>query len=41
VEIGLRGPDYIEISSGLQEGEEVVISETSAFRNRPEIEISN
>ncbi|MFC2115674.1 efflux RND transporter periplasmic adaptor subunit [Bacteroidota bacterium] len=41
VTVGLRGSDYIEIRSGLQAGEEVVVSETDEFRNRPEIDISN
>jgi HlyD family secretion protein len=41
VEIGLRGNDYVEIRSGLRAGEEVIISSTAEFRNRPEIEISH
>lgn len=41
VGVGLRGTDYIEISSGLEAGDNVVISETTEFRNRPEIDISN
>ena len=41
VEVGLRGTNYIEITSGLKAGDEVVISQTTEFRNRPEIVISN
>ncbi len=41
VEVGLRGTDFIEITSGLEIGDEVVISETTEFRNRPEIVIGN
>jgi len=41
VEAGLRGENFTEIRSGLEAGEEVVISQTTEFRNRPEIEISN
>jgi HlyD family secretion protein len=41
VEIGLRGLDYVEIRSGLKEGDRVIVSETAEFRNRPEIDISN
>jgi HlyD family secretion protein len=41
VGLGLRGNDFVEIRSGLRAGEEVIVSETSEFRNRPEIDISN
>ena len=41
VVVGLRGQDYIEIRSGIQAGEEVIVSETDEFRNRPEIDISH
>jgi len=41
VTVGMRGLDYIEIISGLDAGDQVVVSETAEFRNRPEIEVSN
>jgi len=41
VGVGLRGKNFIEITSGLEAGDEVVISQTTEFRNRPEIVISN
>ena len=41
VTVGMRGLDYIEIISGLEAGDQVVVSETAEFRNRPEIEVSN
>jgi HlyD family secretion protein len=39
VELGMRGLEYIEILSGLKAGDEVVVSETTEFRNKPEIDI--
>lgn len=39
IQLGMKGLDYVEIVSGLQKGEEVVTSETSEFRNKPEIDI--
>ena len=39
VELGMRGLDYVEIKSGLGAGDEVVVSETTEFRNQPEIDI--
>lgn len=41
VNVGMRGLEYIEIRSGLQVGDEIIVSETDEFRNRPEIEISH
>jgi HlyD family secretion protein len=41
VNFGMRGLDYSEISSGIQVGDRVIISDVAAFRGRPEIEIIN
>lgn len=41
VNFGMRGLDHSEISSGVQVGDKVIISDVSAFRGRPEIEIVN
>jgi HlyD family secretion protein len=39
VETGLAGDEYIEIISGLSDGEQVIISEVASFRRMNEIEI--
>ncbi|MBE0654525.1 MAG: HlyD family efflux transporter periplasmic adaptor subunit [Bacteroidales bacterium] len=39
VVFGLQGTDYIEIVSGLKEGDEVITSDISPFRHMKEIEI--
>jgi len=39
--IGMRGPDYVEIRSGADSGDIVVVSDLSSFRNRPEVEFIN
>jgi len=36
---GLRSKDYIEIKEGLKPGDEIIISDVSSFRNKPEIEL--
>jgi len=41
VSYGMRGLDHSEISSGVQVGDKVIISDVAAFRGRPEIEIIN
>ncbi len=41
VNFGMRGLDHSEISSGIQVGDKVIISDVTAFRGRPEIEILN
>lgn len=41
VDFGMRGLDYTEISSGIQVGDRVIISDVSAFRGRPEMDIIN
>ena len=41
VNYGMRGLDYSVISSGIQVGDKVIISDVSAFRGRPEIAIIN
>jgi HlyD family secretion protein len=41
VDFGMRGLDHSEISSGIQVGERVIISDVAAFRGRPEIDIVN
>jgi len=41
VNFGMRGLDYSEISSGIQVGDKVIISDIAAFRGRPEIDILN
>ena len=41
VSLGMKGPEYIEIISGIDSGEKVVISDISSFRNRPEVEFIN
>jgi HlyD family secretion protein len=41
VDFGMRGMEYTEISSGIQVGDRVIISDVSAFRGRPEIAIIN
>jgi len=41
VDFGMRGLEYSEISSGIQVGDRVIISDVAAFRGRPEIEIIN
>ncbi|MGC9344271.1 MAG: efflux RND transporter periplasmic adaptor subunit [Bacteroidales bacterium] len=38
---GLEGTDYIEIITGLKEGEEVISSDISSFRHMKEVEIVN
>lgn len=38
---GLKGTEYIEILSGLQEGDRVITSDVSSFRHMKEIEIEN
>jgi HlyD family secretion protein len=39
VEIGLTGLDYVEIKSGVNEGDEIIVSDVSTFRKRKSIEI--
>jgi len=39
VELGLIGTDYVEIYSGLNPGDEVIISDYSSFRHMKEVEI--
>ncbi|MEE9462376.1 MAG: efflux RND transporter periplasmic adaptor subunit [Bacteroidales bacterium] len=41
VSFGMRGLDHSEISSGIQIGDKVIISDVAAFRGRPEIDIIN
>ena len=41
VNFGMRGLDHSEISSGIQIGDKVIISDVAAFRGRPEIDIIN
>jgi HlyD family secretion protein len=41
VNFGMRGLDHSEISSGLQVGDKVIISDVAAFRGRPEIDVIN
>ena len=41
VETGLAGDEYIEIISGLSEGEQVIISEITSFRRLSEIDIKD
>jgi HlyD family secretion protein len=41
VDFGMRGLDYSEITSGIQVGDRVIVSDVSAFRGRPEIDIIN
>jgi hypothetical protein len=38
---GLEGSEYIEITTGLKEGEEVISSDISSFRHMKEVEIVN
>lgn len=40
VETGLVGTDYIEILSGLDKGDRVIISDVSAFRRRKEVDFN-
>jgi len=40
-EIGLIGSDFIEIISGAEGGEEIIISDVSSFRHMKEVEIEN
>ncbi len=39
ISTGLKGTDYIEILSGLQEGDQIIISDVSVSRNIDEIDI--
>jgi HlyD family secretion protein len=39
--LGMKGPEYVEVRSGVDSGEKVVISDISSFRNRPEIDFNN
>jgi len=39
IETGLAGIDYLEINSGLKEGERVIISSANSFRHSEEIHI--
>ena len=41
VNFGIRGLDHSEISSGIQFGDRVIVSDVAAFRGRPEIDINN
>ena len=41
VDFGMRGLDYSEITSGIQIGDRVIVSDVSAFRGRTEIDIIN
>lgn len=41
IETGLDGDEYVEIKSGLSEGEQVIISDIASFRRVDEIEIKN
>lgn len=41
IDFGMRGLDYSEISSGIQVGDRVIVSDVAAFRGRPEIDIFN
>jgi HlyD family secretion protein len=41
VSLGMKGPEYVEIISGVDSGEKVIISDISSFRNRPEVEFIN
>jgi HlyD family secretion protein len=41
VETGLRGTDFIEITSGIRVGEKVICSDVSPFRLMKEVEIHN
>lgn len=36
---GLKGPDYMEIISGVREGDHLIISDISSFRHMKEVEI--
>lgn len=40
-EIGLIGSEYVEIIEGINEGEEIIISDISSFRHMKEVEIEN
>ncbi len=39
VELGVKGLDYVEIKSGLQEGDKIITSDVSTFRKKKVIEI--
>ncbi len=41
INFGMRGLDHSEISSGIQVGDRIIISDIAAFRGRPEIDIIN
>jgi HlyD family secretion protein len=41
VTLGMKGPEYVEIISGVDSGDKVVISDISSIRNRPEVEFIN
>ena len=41
VKTGIKGNNYIEILSGLKEGDDIIISDISSFRHNKEIEISD
>jgi len=40
VEIGLFGKDYVEIKSGLKPGDQVIISDMTAFRHKEAVELN-
>jgi HlyD family secretion protein len=40
VETGLIGTDYVEIRSGLDQGDRVITSDVSAFRHRKEVDFN-
>jgi HlyD family secretion protein len=39
VELGLAGPDYWEVRSGLAEGEEVILSDMTDYQNAPRVRV--
>jgi HlyD family secretion protein len=41
VSTGLKGAEFIEIKSGLNQGERVVTSDISSFRHMKQVEIEN
>ena len=40
IETGLIGTDYIEVKSGLEEGDRIITSDISAFRHRKEVDFN-